>query len=166
MPAPHHSVFYRLDALPTAQLTASKHWRQMLLHSCLINTVWVFFSTLPDHVQHFDHQCISVLSVSVSVHASTSCHLVQMTPFLTIYTEMNRDQANIYIMYNYIQLFFWNTHTFSSLDAVTNTQPGLKWWRAATCGVRQFRMMVTSGGRSRSVSFRQRSSSVHSLSAS
>ena len=27
MPAPHHSVFYRLDALPATQPTASKHWR-------------------------------------------------------------------------------------------------------------------------------------------
>jgi len=27
-PAPHHSVFYRPDALPTAQPTALKHWRQ------------------------------------------------------------------------------------------------------------------------------------------
>jgi len=27
MPTPHHSVFYRPDALPTAQPTASKHWR-------------------------------------------------------------------------------------------------------------------------------------------
>jgi len=26
MPAPHHSVFYRLDALPATQPTASKHW--------------------------------------------------------------------------------------------------------------------------------------------
>jgi len=26
-PAPHHSVFYRPDALPTSQPTASKHWR-------------------------------------------------------------------------------------------------------------------------------------------
>ena len=28
MPAPHHSVLYRPDALPAAQPTASKHWRQ------------------------------------------------------------------------------------------------------------------------------------------
>ena len=28
MPAPHHSVFYRPGALPAAQPTASKHWRQ------------------------------------------------------------------------------------------------------------------------------------------
>jgi len=27
MPAPHHSSFYRLDALPDAQPTVSKHWR-------------------------------------------------------------------------------------------------------------------------------------------
>ena len=26
-PAPHHLVFFRLDALPAAQPTASKHWR-------------------------------------------------------------------------------------------------------------------------------------------
>jgi len=29
MPAPHHSVFYRPDALPAAQPTASKHWRHL-----------------------------------------------------------------------------------------------------------------------------------------
>ena len=28
MPAPHHSVFYRPDALPVAQPAVSKHWRQ------------------------------------------------------------------------------------------------------------------------------------------
>ena len=30
MPVPHHSVFYRPDALPAAQPTASKHWRQLV----------------------------------------------------------------------------------------------------------------------------------------
>ena len=30
MPTSHHSVFYRLDALPVAQPTASKHWRQKI----------------------------------------------------------------------------------------------------------------------------------------
>jgi len=33
-PAPHHSVFYRLDALPAAQPTASKHWRQICMSIC------------------------------------------------------------------------------------------------------------------------------------
>ena len=31
-PAPHHSVFYRPDALPAAQPTASKHWRHNQSH--------------------------------------------------------------------------------------------------------------------------------------
>jgi len=29
-PAPHYSVFYRPDALPAAQPTVSKHWRQLV----------------------------------------------------------------------------------------------------------------------------------------
>ena len=36
-PAPHHSVFYRPDALPAAQPTASKHWRQLFYATILIN---------------------------------------------------------------------------------------------------------------------------------
>ena len=31
--APHYSVFYRPDALPTAQPTVSKHWRQDIFNS-------------------------------------------------------------------------------------------------------------------------------------
>jgi len=34
MPALHHSVFYRPDALPAAQPTASDHWRQTTAHVC------------------------------------------------------------------------------------------------------------------------------------
>jgi len=32
MPAPHHSVFYRPDALPAAQPTVSKHCRHKKAH--------------------------------------------------------------------------------------------------------------------------------------
>ena len=32
-PAPHHSVFYRPDALPATQPTASKHWGQLKLNN-------------------------------------------------------------------------------------------------------------------------------------
>jgi len=34
---PHHSVFYRPDALPAAQPTVSKHWRHMHGHYRFIN---------------------------------------------------------------------------------------------------------------------------------
>ena len=39
MPAPHHSVFYRLDALPATQATASKHWRHSMVMSKIIISV-------------------------------------------------------------------------------------------------------------------------------
>ena len=35
MPASHHSVFYRPDALPAAQPTASKHWRLSNAENCV-----------------------------------------------------------------------------------------------------------------------------------
>ena len=37
-PVPHHSVFYRPDALPAAQSTASKHWRQTSLWNFVPNS--------------------------------------------------------------------------------------------------------------------------------
>ena len=51
-PAPHHWVFYRPDALPAAQPTASKHWRhkvkcfsEFIIHN--IETVWEELKCLP-----------------------------------------------------------------------------------------------------------------------
>jgi len=48
MPAPHHSVFYRPDALPAAQPTVSKHWGKCTegkvhdeLHLINIPYLWV-----------------------------------------------------------------------------------------------------------------------------
>jgi len=38
-PAPHRSVFYRPDALPAAQPTASKRWRDCI-HTTLIEKRW------------------------------------------------------------------------------------------------------------------------------
>ena len=36
-PATHHSVFYRPDALPAAQPTVSKHWRDFITHTYTYN---------------------------------------------------------------------------------------------------------------------------------
>jgi len=43
-PAPHHSVFYEPDALPAAQPTASKHWRQYSLQ-----VTWIINPTVGCH---------------------------------------------------------------------------------------------------------------------
>ena len=53
-PAPHRSVFYRPDALPAAQQTASKHWKQAgeiihLLKNCCLHLAppfWTIFCTV------------------------------------------------------------------------------------------------------------------------
>ena len=48
-PAPHHSVFYRTDALPAAQPTASKHWRHIFVHnkqSFSINQWFIYFGSI------------------------------------------------------------------------------------------------------------------------
>ena len=50
-PAPHHSVFYRLDALPAAQPTASKHW-----------------SPLYKHKNNYDHNNPSWEQIRMSAH--------------------------------------------------------------------------------------------------
>ena len=41
MPAPHHSVSYRPYALRVAQPTASKHWRQIILHRVWQKTYFI-----------------------------------------------------------------------------------------------------------------------------
>jgi len=41
MPAPHHSFFYRLDALPAAQPTASKHTHTHPFNGPFSGTTWV-----------------------------------------------------------------------------------------------------------------------------
>jgi len=45
-PAPHHSVFYRPDALPAAQPTVSKHWRNYSYQTVLCKLINVFISIL------------------------------------------------------------------------------------------------------------------------
>ena len=44
-PAPHHSVFYRPDALPAAQPTVSKHWRHIFTY--LLKYICFMFSAPP-----------------------------------------------------------------------------------------------------------------------
>jgi len=41
-PEPHRSVFYRLDALPAAQPTVSKHWRQLINFSKITYLHWTY----------------------------------------------------------------------------------------------------------------------------
>ena len=79
-PAPHYSVFYRPDALPTAQPAASKHWRcihMLSINHNLILTILksssIASSTELTHTSGFRMQTYS-LSASHPVHWQHSPH--------------------------------------------------------------------------------------------
>ena len=50
MPVPHHSVFYRPDALPATQPTASKHWRHVWPQTTIMSKMTVLWG---GHVYYF-----------------------------------------------------------------------------------------------------------------
>ena len=56
-PAPYHSVFYRPDALPVAQPTVSKHWRQIDVDSMQITTSAAVLAGLVICVFSSDTRC-------------------------------------------------------------------------------------------------------------
>ena len=57
-PAPHHLVFYRVDALPAAQPTVSKHWRD----NDAAMEYMILYKTM--HVEHAkDSKCSNMHNV-------------------------------------------------------------------------------------------------------
>ena len=50
-PSPHHSVFYRPDALPAAQPTASKQWRKLVSCKSHINILCFLGLSLREHLR-------------------------------------------------------------------------------------------------------------------
>ena len=64
-PAPHHSVFYRPDALPATQPTASKHWRpkHCLLPIYIYTYIYIQISNI------FLPLGVSILSASPKLHS-------------------------------------------------------------------------------------------------
>ena len=60
-PAPHHSAFYRPDALPAAQPTASTHWRQCNGCKCVAKYLRVYF------LQHDESSSLEGIDVFRSI---------------------------------------------------------------------------------------------------
>jgi len=85
MPAPHHSVFYRLDALPATQPTASKQWRYDISTSfCNVPVYGIYvymslccFQWLPLTVKHILLDCASLWDIceTMSTLRSVTHHL-------------------------------------------------------------------------------------------
>jgi len=51
MPAPHQSDFYRPDAFPATQPTASKHWRDMTCLHLIQNELYLLVTSSESHLQ-------------------------------------------------------------------------------------------------------------------
>ena len=75
MPVPHHSVFYRPDALPATQPTASKHWRHhfqgmknctlLLLHIILLLLTLLLLQTIPTGCHALSRMAINTQKINV-----------------------------------------------------------------------------------------------------
>jgi len=69
MPAPHSSVFYRPDALPATQPTASKHWRHTVIMAVIIKMAnW----SLRKMSFQFSNSLNSIFSFSLCGYNTTS----------------------------------------------------------------------------------------------
>ena len=80
MPAPRHSVFYRQDALPAAQLTASKHWRSVYLFNTVKNdygTACTWLAMLCAVLQHAVQFRMPVTAARVCIKWTASRTAVQ-----------------------------------------------------------------------------------------
>jgi len=88
MPAPHHSVFCRPDALPATQPTASKHWRHDVwyllrtrvvdvLHGWPLNTMH-----RPDHLSNLAYLLVHTVPVIVVTDSIMIHHyMLQFNPW-------------------------------------------------------------------------------------
>ena len=85
-PAPNHSVFYRLDALPAAQPTASKQWRHTgNIHKKIVQ-FWRKVHEQRDTHDHHNTPLPSVGGVTNNIReAKLHCHLTCKSDLFILY---------------------------------------------------------------------------------
>ena len=96
MPAPHHSVFYRPDALPAAQPTASKH--------CVC--IWYIYASYGWGQRHY---VLCSLPVCIRVHSQAEAFFDQLAVdfwFCRVYFSTTFTQHKVTIVW-YGTLFCW-----------------------------------------------------------
>ena len=88
MPAPNHSVFYRPDALPATQPTASKHWRQFTTNyhivwnnNALPSVLWHRWFRIRKSIWPVKIEWWGVGGVVICLEWGADClHMVQLMP--------------------------------------------------------------------------------------
>jgi len=90
IPAPHHSVFYRPDALPAAQPTVSKHWRQQKQ----VANIHKYSSR---HVTNRKQVCVQLLRMLTTWHcphlSAAVCHAAKFAAMAHAGTDRRTDPA-------------------------------------------------------------------------
>ena len=104
-PAPHHSVFYRPDALPAAQPTVSKHWRKTQHTTCVaIGHIYVV------HVMPLINTKVhdSVCSTNNQTSRCSLCSLNNSSNNLVLNHQLTAEGRNAIP-------FYTSTHSWSGL---------------------------------------------------
>ena len=102
MPAPHRSVFYRPDALPDAQPTASKHRKQKTLYWKWINKPTMVQQLLCHEICS---SCIYTESLSDLVVKSRAC--LQNQHSVDKNSKVTLDFENIHFQWGNIHSYWW-----------------------------------------------------------
>jgi len=99
IPAPQHSVFYRPDALPAAQPTASKHWRQLAQCTASLKCMQAA-SVLPQDV-----------SVSVYIQRTKRWQTDKYeTNACTLFTRYSQHNSNLLLINSIIVIVIHNSN--------------------------------------------------------
>jgi len=85
MPAPHHTVFYGLDALPTAQSAASRKKRPLNGCLCVLLCLLCFFTLF--RLRHWYNYCLLV-SVVLDWSLPTATFACHWWAFSNLYTTV------------------------------------------------------------------------------
>ena len=119
MPAPHHWVFYRPDALPAAQPTASKHWRQ----NCLLTLYYL----KKINYRHFFSRWKAkndVFQFNRSIHISRLQSFIRTTVYQRLLQQVNSNS-------NEQQMCVLTTQTITIFWAGSGKQLNLVWIKLA-----------------------------------
>ena len=114
MPAPHHSVFYRPDALPAAQPTASKHWRQIASVWTKINKQHVDKSVHKYDIQNTSRLkiCLKYIKSNTHMHMHTHTHtyLTALFPGLPRRASTRQNQCKTNLDFTEAKDSEWQWH--------------------------------------------------------
>ena len=133
-PAPHRSVFYRPDALPAAQPTASKHRRQtsyLLIRSVAFGDLDGVFARLPE--EQFHHRLVVGPQRFKELAHNSSRKLTQL-----LLTTMHKHGDHCHRYTHYMTLLHTHVLPTNRFTAIIQVNSSVLWrcWLGGRKGIR------------------------------